>query len=236
MSRSEAIASGLVVLALALGAATVADAGTVEWKGSKFETEQGGYVLLGTGNRYKVGGIVNIYNAGFYVHKAKCEKDLAKYLKKKPKSFKNFMKPGGGPDWDKVSQSGPFNTFLWKYSFPKKLVMKFKYNVKGKQVVDAYKGSLSKTIKNFDDPEVKDDLDKFFAGVDHPVKKGQTMTVKSSGDTVTVSGPFETFKIEKNWRFRQAIWRIWFGPNPIQKPLKKNLTNRAHVLDWPSGS
>lgn len=235
MKRNVPFLGALVVLALALGSSAPAQAGKVEWKGSTFETEQGAYLLLGVGNRYKVGGIVNIYNAGFYVHKAKAEASLKKVIKKKPSTFKSFMKPGGGPNWESLRHSGKFNTWIWKYSFPKKLVMKFKYNVKGSQVVDAYKSSLSKTIKNFDDPAVKEDLETFFAGVNHPVNKGKTMTIKSSGDTVTCSGPFPTFKIEGNWKFRQAIWRIWFGPSPIQEPLKKNLTKYAHKLSWPSG-
>jgi hypothetical protein len=218
---------------LVLGWASGSSAGTVEWKGSTFETSQGPYVLLGVGNRYKVGGILNIYNAGFYVHKKKTESKLAKMLKKKPNAFDAFMKPGGEPDWDKVRTSHKFNTFIWKYSFPKKLVMKFRFNVKAHQVVDAYKGSLGKTIKDFDDPKYKDAVDTFFEGVDHPVSKGQSMTVASVGDNLTFTGPFPTFKIQDHWRFRQAIWRIWFGPNPIQKPLKDNLTKYAHKLSWP---
>ncbi len=232
MKRNAILTKTLVAAALVMTGSAMA--GSVEWKGSTFETEQGAYVLLGVGNRYKVGGIVNIYNAGFYVHKAKAESALKQMLKKKPKTFDAFMKPGGGPDWEKLRLSSKFNNFIWKYSFPKKLVMKFAYSVKGNQIVDAYKGSLGKTIKDFEDPDVKADLDKFFAGVNHPVNKGQTMTVSSSGDTVTVSGPFDTFKIENNWKFRQAVWRIWFGANPIQKPLKNNLTKFADTLSLPA--
>lgn len=232
MKTHSILAAALVATALVVSGSAMA--GSVEFKGSTFETEQGAFVLLGVGNRYKVGGIVNIYNAGFYVHKAKAEAALKKMLKKKPKAFAAFMKPDGKADWEKLRLSSKFNNFIWKYGFPKKLVMKFKYSVKGKQVVDAYKGSLGKTIKDFDDPSIKADLDKFFAGVNHPVNKGQTMTVSSSGDTVTVSGPFDTFKIEKNWKFRQAMWRIWFGANPIQKPLKNNLTKYANKLSLPA--
>lgn len=233
MIHSRALTVALALSALALCWSVPARAGSVEWKGSKFETKQGAYTLLGVGNRYKVGGILNIYNAGFYVHKKKAEASLAKMLKKKPQAFSAFMKPSGKADWDKLRVSSKFNNFIWKYSFPKKLVMKFKFNVKAHQVVDAYEGSLGKTIKDFDDPKYKDALDKFFDGVNHPVNKGQTMTVTSAGDTVSFSGPFPSFKVENHWRFRQAIWKIWFGPNPIQKPLKDNLTKYASKLDLP---
>lgn len=234
MNRSRVLVGTLALALMTLCWASSARAGSVEWKGSTFEEESGAYTLLGVGNRYKVGGLVNIYNAGFYVHKAKTESALAKMIKGKPNSFDAFMKPGGGPDWEKVRTSSKFNNFIWKYAFPKKLVMKFMYSVNANQVSDAYKGSLGKTIKDFNDPQYKDALDTFFAGVNHPVDKGQTMTVASSGDTVTVSGPFATFKIENHWRFRQAIWKIWFGPDPIQKPLKDNLTKYASNLAWPS--
>jgi hypothetical protein len=233
MRRNVILAAALAAAAVLLAGSVPAGAAKVEWKGSKFETASGDFVLLGVGNRYKVGGLVNIYNAGFYVHKSQANAALKKYVAKNKKAFAKFMKPGGGPDWDKVRLSGKFNTWIWKYGFSKKLVMKFKYNVKGKQVVDAYKGSLSKTIGDFDDPKYKDALDTFFDGVNHPVNKGQTMTIKSVGDSLTFSGPFDTFKVEKHWRFRQAIWRIWFGPSPIQEPLKKNLTSYAHKLTWP---
>jgi hypothetical protein len=226
--------AALVLAAVIAAGSAPALAGSVEWKGSTFETDSGGYVLLGVGNRCKIGGMLNIYNAGFYVQKDKADKSLADYVAKKGKAFSKFMKPGGGPDWEKVRTSAAFNTWIWKYGFPKKLVMKFVYSVKGGQVVDAYKGSLGKTIKDFEDPEYKAALDTFFEGVNHPVDKGQTMTVKSVGDTVTVSGPFPTFTIEKHWRFRQAIWRIWFGPQPIQEPLKEGLTKYAEKLSWPS--
>ncbi len=234
MRVNRAHLGGIVLATVLVAWATSADAGSVEFKGSNFEEESGGMVLLGVGNRYKVGGLVNIYNAGFYVNKAKTESALAKMLEKKPKTFDAFMKPGGGPDWEKVRASAQFNNFIWKYSFPKKLVMKFQYNVNADQVKGAYVESLGKSIKDFNDPEYKAALDTFFAGVAHPVNKGETMTVSSNGDTVNISGPFPSFTIENHWRFRQAMWRIWFGPSPIQKPLKDNLTKYASNLAWPS--
>jgi hypothetical protein len=164
------------------------------------------------------------------VNKAKTNAALAKMIKDKPNTFKAFMKPGGGPDWEAVRLSSQFNNFIWKYAFPKKLVMKFQYNVKGDQIVGAYTESLGKTIKDFDDPQYKAVVDQFLEGVNHPCSKGETMTVSSAGDTVSVSGPFPSFKIENHWRFRQAIWKIWFGANPIQKPLKDNLTKYADKL------
>ncbi len=233
MRRTSEIAAACVIASLAVLASDAAMAAPVEWKGSTFQSEEGEMILLGVGNRYKVGGLVNIYNAGFYVNKGKMEEAIAKYLEKKPEAFSTMMGADGKPDWEKVRNSGAFNTIIWKYSFPKKLVMKFVYNVPGDKIVGAYTESLGKTIKDFNAPEVKADMEKFFAAVNHDVKEGQVMVVSSGGDTVNVAHPSETVKIENNWRFRQAMWRVWFGPNPIQEPLKKNLTQFASKLTWP---
>lgn len=229
--RRNAVLAALVVAASIAGGA--AAAGTVEFKGSTFESEEGGFVLLGVGNRTKIGGALNIYNAGFYVNKAEAEAALKKIIEKKPGAFSCCMKSDGTPDWEKMKGSGPFNTFMWKYAFGKKLVMKFQYSVKGEQVVGAYEETLKRTIPDFEAPDVKNAVKTFLDGVNHPVNKGQTMVVSSSGDVVSASGPFPAVKVEKNWKFRQAIWRIWFGPNPIQKPLKVGLTKFAEKLSWP---
>ena len=233
MKLKVAILSASIVTALALLASDAAMAAPVEFKGSTFQEKEGEMILLGVGNRYKVGGLVNVYNAGFYVNQAKMEDALAKYLEKKPEAFASMMGADGKPDWEKVRNSGAFNTIIWKYGFPKKLIMKFMYNVPGDKIVEAYTDSLGKTLKDFEAPEVKADLEKFFAAVDHDVKVGQVMVVSSNGDTVNVAHPTETVKIENNWKFRQAMWRVWFGPSPIQEPLKKNLTQFASKLTWP---
>ena len=222
----------VIVLAFCFIAKVNAEGGTVTEDNYDFPKERtyGGkkYVLIGTGMRYKLpGGGLKIYEAGMYIEKEKGLDTWKKWVEKYGEKFAS----GAAPDWAKLKSSPKVHYWLCNKPFGHALVMYFRYSVSAKQVRGAYEDSLAKSL-DLNDEDQKKAYDAFLDGVSHPVNKTQIMTVRTSGNTVFAKGPGHNFNV-KSAKLRKAVWKIWLGPDPIQKPLKKGLTRLLEVLGWP---
>jgi len=228
-----ALAICTALVAVAFVAASARGEDSVKEDKFSFETSKsfGGkpYILLGTGLRYKsIIAKIEVYEAGFYVEEAGAKEKWAEWV---GKNGKDFLGADGKPDWAKIKASGKFFGWIFNQGFGHALVMKFRRNVTATQVRDAYVDTLTRTITNPEEADVKDDYNKFLDGIAHDVSEGQTMIVRSAGNKVFVTGPSTDVTVE-NAKLRKAVWRIWFGPKPIQEPLKKGLVKLAQVLGW----
>ncbi|MFH1438174.1 MAG: chalcone isomerase family protein [Pseudomonadota bacterium] len=230
-----ALPIAIIVLAFCFIAKVNAEGGAVTEDDYAFPKERtygnAAYTLIGTGMRYKLpGGGLKIYEAGLYIEK---EKGMEAWKKWVAKYGEKFVGSDGKPDWAKLKGSPKVHYFLYNNSFGHAIVMYFRYSVNANQVRGAYEDSLAKSL-DLKDPDVKKAYDEFLEGVSHPVKKTEIMTIRTSGNTVSAKGPGHNFNV-KNAKLRQAVWKIWLGPDPIQVPLKKGLTRLLEVLGWPEG-
>lgn len=194
------------------------------------------HILLGTGMRYKSILVkLEIYEAGLYIEEEKGLKAWKDWVTKYGSQFLEHASVAGSegkPNWSRIKSSPKFFFWLASRPFGHAIVMKFRYSVSDRQIRDAYAETLARTIPDLQASDVKDAVKTFLDGVSHPIKKGETMTVRSMGNKIYVSGPGGSIEVE-NAKLRRAMWNIWLGPKPIQEPLKNRLVRLAEVLGWP---
>jgi hypothetical protein len=199
--------------------------GTAEFGGN-------GHTLIGVGPREAYGAF-NVYAAGFYVQTDSATTSWQRFLGREGASFVT----NGTVNWSGLKDSTALYQWIYSSSFGKAIWMKFVRDVTGVQVTDAYKESLKRSIDDFDaqyaNPESP--LAKFFAAANHDVANGSEMKLWTRGSTVYLQVPGQPLvTIPDASSIIRPIWRIWFGPNPIQVPLRRGLVNNIENLGGPA--
>jgi hypothetical protein len=115
--------------------------------------------------------------------------------------------------------------------------MKFVRDVTGAQVVEAYTESLKRSIDDFDTAVTQSPLKDFFEAANHDVANGAEMYLWTRGSDIHVkSGSNAEVTIANGSSIIRAIWRIWFGPDPIQVPLRRGMVNNVENLGGPAAA
>jgi hypothetical protein len=188
------------------------------------------HTLIGVGAREAYGAF-NVYAGGFYVQTGPATTSWQRFLGSQAASFVT----GGQINWSGLKDSTTLYQWVYSGSFGKALWMKFVRDVTAQQVVDAYKETLRRSIDDYETAATQSPLKDFLDAVNFPVSSGQEMRIWTRGSKVYVkSGDRAVVEIDNATPIIRPIWRIWFGPNPIQVPLRRGLVNNIENLGGPA--
>jgi hypothetical protein len=163
--------------------------------------------------------VVKVYAAGLYIDDATGKPSFQKLLQ------------GAGGNLDNLRNSPQLFNWLVQQDFGKSMEWVFTRDLEKGKMAHTIKESLERELGDLSAPDVKDHADKFLAAVDVPLKKWQRMViVQRAGFELIAQLDGKTIVAVKNKKIAQAIWRIYFGKQPIQKDLKKNLVANIENL------
>jgi hypothetical protein len=227
---------GIAVLGLLAAGALWADGTTVTESetGKSFEVHKtiGGqdHTLIGAGAREAYGSF-NVYASATYVQTDSGVRSWQRFLGSQAASFVT----DGQVNWSGLKDSNTLYQWIYSGSFGKAIWMKFVRDVTGQQVIDAYKDSLSRSMDDYETAITQSPLKDFMDAANHDVASGQEMLLWTRGSTVYLkSGSREVVEIPNATSIIRPIWRIWFGPNPIQVPLRRAMVNNIENLGGPA--
>jgi hypothetical protein len=233
------------VMLVVVAVATLAAAGlwaqttgtvTESETGKTFDVHQtfGGqdHTLLGVGAREAYGAF-NVYAAALYVQTDSATRSWQRFLGSQAASFVT----DGQVNWSGLKDSNTLYQWIYSGSFGKAILMKFARDVTGQQVIDAYTESLKRSIDDFDTAVTQSPLKDFFAAANHDVTTGSEMYLWTRGSEVHIkSGSLAEVTITDASSIIRPIWRIWFGPEPIQVPLRRAMVNNIENLGGPAAA
>ncbi len=183
------------------------------------------HVIVGVGAREAM-GMINVYGGAMYVGVKAGVKTWQSYLTGR------FMKAGlvsnGQPDLAKIATSPVGRHFLVYGRMPRAIVMSFVRDVRADQVSEAYEDAWDRT--KLDRNAAGEALTKFMAAVNHPVKSGQKMTVRTVGNTIFVNMTGANTKVAGNRALVTAIWKNYFGNPPLQRQLRDGMMSKMGFL------
>ncbi len=184
------------------------------------------HILLGTGAREATAFKVNVYGAGLYLGIPQATKVWQRYIDGR------FSKAGlvndGTVDVAKLRSHRLLRHFVVYGNMPRTIEMQFVRNVRADQVTEAYEESWGR-IK-LDRDAAGEALKQFMAAVNNPMSKGQTMSITTVGNNITVVMPQGTNRIKGNRVMVRAIWQIWFGNPCLQAPLRDGMLSNIERL------
>lgn len=228
--------AGIAALGLLVGGAVWADGTTVTEPetGKSFEVHKtiGGqdHTLIGVGAREAYGSF-NVYASGMYIQTDSGVRSWQRFLENQAASFVT----NGQVNWSALKDSNTLYQWIYSGSFGKAIWMKFVRDVTGQQVIDAYKDSLSRSIDDYATAVTQSPLKDFIEAANHDVAAGQEMLLWTRGSKVYLkSGSRDVVEIPDATSIIRPIWRIWFGPNPIQVPLRRSMVNNIENLGGPA--
>jgi hypothetical protein len=163
--------------------------------------------------------VVKVYAAGLYIDDATGKPSFQKLLQ------------GAGGNLDNLRNSPQLFNWLVQQDFGKSMEWVFTRDLEKGKMAQTIRESLERELGDLSSPDVKEHADKFLAAVDVPLKKWQRMViVQRAGFELIAQLDGKTIVAVKNKKIAQAIWRIYFGKQPIQKDLKKNLVANIENL------
>lgn len=188
------------------------------------------HTLIGVGAREAYGAF-NVYAAGFYVDTNAAAGSWRRFLERQGASFVH----GTDVNWAGLKDASALYQWIYSSSFGKAIWMKFVRDVTGQQVVNAFKDTLRRSIDDFETALSENEaLKAFLAAANHDVASGQEMKLWTRGSTVYLHVPGQPpATVENASSIIRPIWRIWFGPNPIQTPLRRGMVNNLENLGGP---
>jgi hypothetical protein len=227
---------GITVLGLLVAGALWADGTTVTEAetGKSFPVTKsiGGqdHTLIGVGAREAYGSF-NVYASGMYIQTDSGVRSWQRFLGNQAASFVT----DGQVNWSGLKDSNTLYQWIYSGSFGKGIWMQFVRDVTGQQVIDAYKDSLGRSMDDYETAVTQSPLKDFMDAANHDVASGQEMLLWTRGSTVYIkSGSREVVEIPNATSIIRPIWRIWFGPNPIQVPLRRGMVNNIENLGGPA--
>ena len=190
------------------------------------------HTLIGVGAREAYGAF-NVYAAGMYVQTDSGTRSWQRFLGNQAASFVT----DGQVNWSGLKDSSTLYQWIYTGSFGKAIWMKFVRDVTGQQVVDAYKETLKKSIDDFDTAAAQSPLKDFFDAANHDVASGSEMILWTRGSDIHIkSGSNAEVTIPDATSIIRPIWRIWFGPDCIQVPLRRGMVNNIENLGGPAAA
>ncbi|MBI4914687.1 MAG: chalcone isomerase family protein [Acidobacteria bacterium] len=190
------------------------------------------HVLIGVGAREAYGAF-NVYAAGMYIQESSGGSSWQRFLTNQAASFVT----DGEVNWSGLKDSSTLYQWIYSGSFGKAIWMKFVRDVTGQQVVDAYKETLKKSIDDFDTAVAQSPLKDFLEAANHDVANGAEMMLWTRGSDIHLkSGSNAEVTISDASSIIRPIWRIWFGPEPIQVPLRRGMVNNVENLGGPTAA
>ena len=188
------------------------------------------HTLIGVGAREAYGAF-NVYAAGMYVQTDSGTRSWQRFLGSQAASFV----ADGEVNWSGLKDSSTLYQWIYSGSFGKGIWMKFVRDVTGQQVVDAYKETLKRSIDDFDTAATQSPLKDFLDAANHDVANGAEMLLWTRGSEMHIkSGSNDEVTITNATSIIRPIWRIWFGPEPIQVPLRRAMVNNVENLGGPA--
>jgi hypothetical protein len=188
------------------------------------------HTLIGVGAREAYGAF-NVYASGMYVQTDSATRSWQRFLGSQAASFVT----DGQVNWSGLKDSSTLYQWIYSGSFGKAIWMKFVRDVTAQQVVDAYKETLKRSIDDFDTAATQSPLKDFLDAASHDVANGAEMYIWTRGSEVHLkSGSLPEVTISDAASIIRPIWRIWFGPEPIQVPLRRGMVNNVENLGGPA--
>ena len=173
---------------------------------------------IGVGAR-KAFGLFKVYAAGLYIDDATGKPSFQKLL------------AGADGNIDSLRNSPQLYDWIIQQDFGKTMEWVFTMDLKKGKMAKTIKDSLERELGDLNAPDVKEHADKFLAAVDIHLKKWQRMVIMQRGGYELIAIlDGKTIVSVKNKKIAQAIWRIYFGKQPVQKDLKKNLVANIENL------
>ncbi len=196
----------IVILALTMLLPPETDAGEKIKEpatGIEFDaTLEGGYALLGVGVRKKFA--FKVYAAAFYV-----------------------KVPGAvGPLKAAKSPFGP----IIRGTFPRKMVMHFVRPVSGQKAKEAFRKNLDRVMTPEEKANCVEDRQRYLGAMGGDIEKGQRYVMDYADGRIRVYLAGKLIYETKNRTMIRGIFRIWFGPKPLNEKLKQNLVSRLHNI------
>lgn len=214
------------------------EAGTVreDETGTSFQVRKayGGipHILVGVGAREAM-GTINVYGGGMYIGEKAGATAWQAYVK--GRFAKANLITGGQPDFAKIARSSAGRHFMVYGRMPRCIDMSFVRDVRADQVSEAYTDAWDRL--GTDTAAAGEALTQFMAAVNHPVKSGQHMVIRSVGNNIWVQMPGQgTTKVAGNRTLVTAIWQNYFGARPLQRPLRDALMSKLSNLHALSGN
>jgi hypothetical protein len=224
-----------VVILIGLGFSTLARAEESTMRepetGTSFKVRQafGGveHILVGVGAREVTAFKINVYGAGMYVGVKQAPTVWQTYLEGR------FAKAGlvtaGRPDFAKLQKSSASYHFMIYGRFPKAVQMEFVRDAGATKFLEAYEENWDRL--KVDRAKAGEPLKRFMEVINHPVSKGDRMTIRTSGNTIWVTTPgVGTQQIKGNPYFVTTLWRIYFANPCPQRALRDGFLSRLDRL------
>jgi hypothetical protein len=224
---------GTFLLCLVSAASARAETVTEAETNSAFETPRniGGasYVLTGVAAR-EAAGTINVYGAAMYVETRAASKAWGGYVA--DRFAKAGLMNGDAPNFQKIGTSAEGRHFMVYGNMGRAIELAFVREVQAEQIQGAYNESWDRV--RLDRAAAGDALTQFMAAVNHPMRSGQRMMIRSSGNNifVTMPGQAET-RIAGNRAMTIALWKVYFGDPPLQRQLRDGLMSmlqNVHAL------
>jgi hypothetical protein len=175
------------------------------------------YTMVGIGLR-KVYGF-KVYGMALYLEDVPARAEMAKVAQR-----------AGGKDLAHLTTDDLAQSFILFHDFGKIAILKFVREVKGADLVSAYRDSINDELK-MQTPALKKDIEKFVGLFAHDVKKDDECIIRttSRGEMSVEIGGYKLGG-PTNPQLAQAIWNIWLGKRPISSDLRKALVGRIDAL------
>jgi len=213
---------GAFLCVLAMASIANAEQVTERHTDATFDVERtiGGqnYILVGTGAR-RAAGMINVYGAGMYVGANAGSKAWNAYLT--GRFAKAGLVEGGTPNFEKIGHHATGRHYIVYGRFPRAIDMAFTRDVSAEQIQGAYEESWDRV--QLDRAAAGEALGQFMAAVNRPVSSGQRMMLRTQGNTISVNVAGNNTNIQGNRALVIAIWKIWFGNPPLQRPLRDGM-------------
>ncbi|MBN1774026.1 MAG: hypothetical protein JXB32_22395 [Deltaproteobacteria bacterium] len=228
------------VVALALGAAAFAaqTTGTVTEPetGKTFETSHafGGnaHTLIGVG-AFEAFGAIDVYGAGFYVDTEASARSWQRFLERQGASFVH----DGVVDWGGLKSSSTLYQWVHSGSFGKGIHIKMVRSVTKQQVIDLHNDVMSALVDDFDVAVTRSPLKDYVDATCQDSEDGDELQIWSRGSTIYVkSSRHGETRIENASSIIRPVWQLWFGANPIQVPLRRELVEHLENLGGPTAA
>jgi hypothetical protein len=179
------------------------------------------YALLGAGVRKKL--VVKVYAMALYVDAEEARR-----------AFPALAVRAGGRDHGRLTAGDHAQQFVVWGSFGKLAVLHFVRTVDAEKIRDAFKEGLEEELSDKAPPELRAGAQAFLALFDRPLKEGEEILLRSSGDgriEVEIAGQKKVGPVSP--KLARAVWSIWLGARPISTDLRRALVDRIDQLAGP---
>jgi hypothetical protein len=141
----------------------------------------------------------------------------------------------GVVDWGGLKNSSTLYQWIHSGSFGKGIHIKMVRAVTKQQVIDLHNDVMRSLIDDFDVAVTQSPLKDYVDATCQDSEDGDELQIWSRGSTIYVkSSRHGETTIENAASIIRPVWQLWFGGNPIQVPLRRELVEHLENLGGPA--